>query len=77
MGVYAHELTHLLGIGDNYNNPYGEPLRRAYTGIWSMMSRGSFNGRAVRTPLADPTDQRRLDGLAAHRAGQAQDRSAR
>ncbi|WP_431906718.1 M6 family metalloprotease domain-containing protein [Micromonospora carbonacea] len=44
MGVYAHELTHLLGIGDNYNNPYGEPLRRAYTGIWSMMSRGSFNG---------------------------------
>ncbi|MFI6759996.1 M6 family metalloprotease domain-containing protein [Micromonospora sp. NPDC050417] len=44
MGVYAHELTHLLSIGDNYNNPYGTPLRRAYTGIWSMMSRGSFNG---------------------------------
>ncbi|MEU8264225.1 M6 family metalloprotease domain-containing protein [Micromonospora sp. NPDC048999] len=44
MGVYAHELTHLLNIGDNYNNPYGTPLRRAYTGIWSMMSRGSFNG---------------------------------
>jgi M6 family metalloprotease-like protein len=44
MGVYAHELTHLLNIGDNYNNPYGVPLRRAYTGIWSMMSRGSFNG---------------------------------
>jgi M6 family metalloprotease-like protein len=44
MGVYAHELSHLLTIGDNYNNPYGVPLRRAYTGIWSMMSRGSFNG---------------------------------
>ncbi|GAA4712899.1 M6 family metalloprotease domain-containing protein [Phytohabitans rumicis] len=44
LGTYAHELTHLLGIGDNYNNPYGTPLRRAYTGIWSMMSRGSFNG---------------------------------
>ncbi|MEU5940551.1 M6 family metalloprotease domain-containing protein [Micromonospora sp. NPDC047548] len=44
MGVYAHELSHLLSIGDNYNNPYGVPLRRAYTGIWSMMSRGSFNG---------------------------------
>ncbi|MGX7672151.1 M6 family metalloprotease domain-containing protein [Plantactinospora sp. DSM 117369] len=44
MGVYAHELSHLLSIGDNYNNPYGTPLRRAYTGIWSMMSRGSFNG---------------------------------
>jgi M6 family metalloprotease-like protein len=43
-GTYAHELTHLLSIGDNYNNPYGVPLRRAYTGIWSMMSRGSFNG---------------------------------
>ncbi|MGA4837835.1 M6 family metalloprotease domain-containing protein [Streptomyces sp. G45] len=44
MGVYAHELSHILGIADNYNNPYGTPLRRAYTGIWSMLSRGSFNG---------------------------------
>ncbi|KAF2835366.1 M6 family metalloprotease [Patellaria atrata CBS 101060] len=44
MGVYAHELSHLLDIGDNYNNPYGVPLRRSYTGPWSMMSRGSFNG---------------------------------
>ncbi|GAA1356395.1 M6 family metalloprotease domain-containing protein [Saccharothrix algeriensis] len=43
-GVYAHELSHLLGIGDNYNNPYGNPPRRAYTGIWDMLSRGSFNG---------------------------------
>ncbi|KAK8107295.1 uncharacterized protein PG998_009308 [Apiospora kogelbergensis] len=25
MGTYAHELSHLLGIGDNYNNPYGNP----------------------------------------------------
>lgn len=44
MAVYAHELSHLLTIGDNYNNPYGTPLRRSYTGPWSMMSRGSFNG---------------------------------
>ncbi|KAH7310606.1 hypothetical protein B0I35DRAFT_358457 [Stachybotrys elegans] len=44
MAVYAHELSHLLSIGDNYNNPYSDPPRRAYTGIWSMMSRGSFNG---------------------------------
>ena len=44
MAVYAHELSHLLNIGDNYNNPYGVPLRRSYTGPWSMMSRGSFNG---------------------------------
>ncbi|CZT19632.1 uncharacterized protein RCC_05483 [Ramularia collo-cygni] len=42
--VYAHELSHLLGIGDNYNNPYSDPPRRSWTGIWSMMSRGSFNG---------------------------------
>lgn len=44
MGTFAHECSHLLGIGDNYNNPYGVPLRRAFTGPWSMMSRGSFNG---------------------------------
>lgn len=44
MGTFAHELTHLLDIGDNYNNPYGEPPGRSYTGPWSMMSRGSFNG---------------------------------
>ncbi|ROT40455.1 M6 metalloprotease [Sodiomyces alkalinus F11] len=44
MGVYAHELSHLLRIADNYNNPYGEPAQRSYTGPWSMMSRGSFNG---------------------------------
>ncbi|KAM0723118.1 hypothetical protein Q7P37_001318 [Cladosporium fusiforme] len=44
MGTYAHELTHLLGIGDNYNNPYAAQPVRAYTGPWSMMSRGSFNG---------------------------------
>lgn len=42
--VYAHELSHILGIGDNYNNPFGVPARRAYTGIWEMLSRGTFNG---------------------------------
>ncbi|KAK6824661.1 M6 metalloprotease [Apiospora arundinis] len=44
MGTYAHELSHLLGIGDNYNNPYGNPLRRAFAGPFSMLDRGSFNG---------------------------------
>lgn len=44
MGVFAHELSHLLDIADNYNNPYGDPMVRAYTGPWSMMSRGSFLG---------------------------------
>lgn len=44
MSVFAHELSHVLGIGDNYNNPYGVPPRRAYSGIWEMLSRGTFNG---------------------------------
>ncbi|KAI9149392.1 putative secreted metallopeptidase [Paramyrothecium foliicola] len=42
--TFAHELSHLLNIADNYNNPYGVPLRRAFTGPWSMLSRGTFNG---------------------------------
>src|SRR5690625_4062450 len=42
--VYAHEFSHNLGIGDNYNNPYGDPMRRTYSGIWDMLSRGTFNG---------------------------------
>ncbi|QKW50973.1 M6 family metalloprotease domain-containing protein [Streptomyces buecherae] len=44
MAVFAHELSHILGIADNYNNPYGKPLSRSYSGIWGMLSRGSFNG---------------------------------
>lgn len=44
MATYAHELSHLLNISDNYNNPYGNPPRRSYTGPWSMLSRGTFNG---------------------------------
>lgn len=43
-GVFAHEFSHILSIGDNYNNPYGVPLSRTYSGIWEMLSRGSFNG---------------------------------
>ncbi|WP_165401462.1 M6 family metalloprotease domain-containing protein [Herbihabitans rhizosphaerae] len=44
MSVYAHEFSHILGIGDNYNNPYGQPPHRAFSGIWDMLSRGTFNG---------------------------------
>ncbi|KAI1123136.1 hypothetical protein F5Y10DRAFT_252457 [Nemania abortiva] len=44
MSTYAHELSHLLGIGDNYNNPYSVPARRDYAGPYSMLSRGTFNG---------------------------------
>ncbi|WP_405059723.1 M6 family metalloprotease domain-containing protein [Kribbella sp. NBC_01505] len=44
MSVYAHEFSHILGIGDNYNNPFGIPARRDYSGPWEMLSRGTFNG---------------------------------
>jgi M6 family metalloprotease-like protein len=44
MAVYAHELSHNLNIPDNYGNPYTAPFQRAATGMWDMMSRGSFNG---------------------------------
>jgi M6 family metalloprotease-like protein len=44
LGTYTHEMSHLLGIADNYNNPFGIPLQRSYTGVWGMLSRGSFNG---------------------------------
>ena len=44
MAVYAHELSHNLGIPDNYNNPYTAPFQRTAGGMWDMMSRGSFNG---------------------------------
>ncbi|WP_245966799.1 M6 family metalloprotease domain-containing protein [Sphaerisporangium album] len=44
MSVYAHEFSHILGIGDNYNNPFGVPPQRDYSGPWEMLSRGTFNG---------------------------------
>jgi M6 family metalloprotease-like protein len=42
--VFAHELSHIFGVLDNYNNPYADPVRRSYTGPWENLSRGSFNG---------------------------------
>ena len=42
--VYAHEFSHILGVLDNYNNPYADNPDRAYAGPWDMMDRGSFNG---------------------------------
>lgn len=44
MGGYAHELSHNLGLDDNYNNPFGEPVQRSAGGTWDMMGRGSSNG---------------------------------
>ena len=43
-GVYAHEFSHNLSIGDNYGNPYAANAVRDMSGAWDMMSRGSFNG---------------------------------
>ncbi|MGA5691711.1 M6 family metalloprotease domain-containing protein [Cytobacillus pseudoceanisediminis] len=46
MGTFAHEFGHIMNLGDNYNNPYGKPVSRSYSGPWELMSRGSFNGPA-------------------------------
>jgi M6 family metalloprotease-like protein len=43
-GTFQHEMSHLLGIGDNYNNPFATTVIRAYSGYWDMLSRGTFNG---------------------------------
>ena len=66
MSVYAHELSHILGIGDNYNNPYSVPACRAYSGPGRC---SSIHGlRRPAQPLDDPADCGRLDGRAAHAA---------
>jgi M6 family metalloprotease-like protein len=44
LGTFSHELSHVFGIADNYNNPYSIPQRRAGAGPWSMLDRGTFNG---------------------------------
>ena len=44
MATFAHEFGHIRSIADNYNNPYGIPDGRTYTGPWELMSRGSFAG---------------------------------
>jgi M6 family metalloprotease-like protein len=44
-GAIRHEVSHAaFKIGDNYNNPYVQPYRRAASGPWDLMDRGSFNG---------------------------------
>ncbi|MFE6734525.1 peptidase M6 [Microbacterium sp. NPDC057650] len=49
MGTFAHEFSHILGIADNYGNPYGTdnadggPLRDT-SGPFDVLARGSFNG---------------------------------
>jgi M6 family metalloprotease-like protein len=44
-GTITHEISHFaFQIGDNNNNPYVTPYRRAGSGPWDIMDRGSFNG---------------------------------
>jgi M6 family metalloprotease-like protein len=44
-GSIRHEISHFaFRIGDNNNNPYVQPYRRAGAGPWDVMDRGSFNG---------------------------------
>lgn len=44
MGTFAHELGHIQELLDNYNDPYGDPISRAYSGPWELMANGSNNG---------------------------------
>lgn len=55
MATYAHELSHLLDIGDNYNNPYDDPPIRDYTGPFSMLSRGQSCAHCYSQSLFRPT----------------------
>lgn len=44
-GTITHEIVHFaFRTGDNNNNPYIRPYRRAGSGPWDIMDRGSFNG---------------------------------
>jgi len=44
-GTITHEIVHFaFHVGDNNNNPYIRPYRRAGSGPWDIMDRGSFNG---------------------------------
>jgi M6 family metalloprotease-like protein len=44
-GTITHEIVHFaFHVGDNNNNPYVTPYRRAGSGPWDIMDRGSFNG---------------------------------
>ena len=45
ISTIRHEISHFaFRIGDNYNNPFVQPYRRAPAGPWDLMDRGSFNG---------------------------------
>ena len=72
MSTYAHELSHNLSIPDNYGNPYGAQQQRGFTGMWDMMSRGTFNGPGgPHTRFQHPADAGLLARLAAQHPQQA------
>jgi M6 family metalloprotease-like protein len=58
-GTITHEIAHFaFQTGDNNNNPYVQPFRRAGSGPWDIMDRGSFNGPGGphRRWVVPPTD---------------------
>lgn len=58
-GTITHEIAHFaFRTGDNNNNPYVTPYRRAGSGPWDVMDRGSFNGPGGphRRWVVPPTD---------------------
>lgn len=42
--TFAHELSHIFGVLDNYGSPFTTNADRDYSGPWDMLSRGTFNG---------------------------------
>jgi M6 family metalloprotease-like protein len=42
--TFAHELSHIFGVLDNYGGPFAANADRDYSGPWDMLSRGTFNG---------------------------------
>ena len=56
MSTYAHEFSHILGIGDNYNNPYSVPARRAYSGPVGDARPRRSTARRPAQPVAYPAD---------------------
>jgi len=43
LATYTHEFAHIVGVSDNYGNPWTLD-RSALTENWALMSRGSFSG---------------------------------
>ncbi len=77
MGTYAHELSHLLGIGDNYNNPYGVPRGAPTLALLHAGPRQLQRAWRPTQAVDDPRHRGRHHGLPAHHARQVPDRPDR